>query len=208
VKRAVAVLGAAAVGGGGCAAAASSPSGVSSSGIPAACAGGHTLAQSPQARVYSLNGAVYGCATNPGEPYKLGATTICNYRHRVDHVALAGTVAAYSLDTCGVDSGSTTVYVRRLTNFKLLHTDPATSRSLVEAYGSTPSIVVKADGAVAWIGVNDSILGRGRVIQVRKDDAAGRSLLDSGSGIQQASLKLIGSQLSWFDGGTRHAVLR
>jgi hypothetical protein len=152
---------------------------------------------------------VYGCVLQTGTVWKLGSAGICNVTPCADHFALAGTVVAYGLNRFGIDTGTTTVVVRRLVSGHVVHQDAATSRGVVEGYGSAKSLVVKTDGSDAWIGVDNSIIGHGRVIEVHRHDGRGTALLDSAASIEPASLKLHGSRLTWRDGGaTRQSTLR
>ena len=118
-------------------------------------------------------------------------------------MTVAGELAAYGLERCGVDAGFSNVVVRRLTDGAQLRSLPATTKPLgPESYHSVGSLVLKSDGAVAWIGVGSSILRRGSYAEVHRADRRGQALLDSGAAIDPRSLKLNGSTLSW-----RHANL-
>jgi hypothetical protein len=168
-------------------------------------AGAQIKLSNSRAQVYALSKAIYACDRSTRRTTKLGQTTICNVTARVDNLALAGDVVAYGLDRCGVDTGSTTVVVRRTSDGTRLHSLAAiTGPSLVESYQSINALVVTAKGAVAWIATDSSIIGRGKRIEVH---ANGR-LLDSGPAIKVGSLRLHGSKLSWRDGAkTRTARL-
>jgi hypothetical protein len=159
--------------------------------------------------VYELGKAVYGCANRTGKSYRLGTSGFCVGADRVGPVAVMGYFAAYGVERCGVDSGTAQAVVRRLTDGAVLRTAVATSSFPgPESYQSLGGIVVKADGAVAWIGEARSIIGRGEVIEVHRYDSRGRAELDHGPGIALASLRLHRSQLSWKHAGhTRTATL-
>jgi hypothetical protein len=152
---------------------------------------------------------VYGCADRAGKSYRLGTSGFCTGADRVGPVALSGEVAAYGVQRCGVDTGTAQTVVRRLSDGAVLHTAPATSRFPgAESYQSLTAVVVKADGAVAWIGEARSIIGRGVVIEVHRYDGGGQAQLDHGTGIAARSLRLRGSRLSWLHAGhTRTAIL-
>jgi hypothetical protein len=169
-----------------------------------------TLASSAVARVYSLNQVVYGCSVQRGRSLRLGHASRSITESRVGPVAVAGDVAAYGLSRFGVDTVSSAVEVRRLTDGAVLHDLSAASSVGPEFFQSVGSVVVKTDGAVAWVGSASSIISRGRaVVQVRAADSSGERTLDSGRGIDSGSLRLRGSTLSWRDAGvTRHATLR
>lgn len=169
-----------------------------------------TLASSAQARVYSLNQTVFGCSVAQGRSFRLGHATRSIRESRVGPVAVAGDLAAYAVTRFGVDTVMADVVVRRLTDGALLRDRSATSRVGPESFQSVGSVVLKADGAVAWIGSQTSIIGRGRgIIQVHAASGSSDAVLDSGAGIDPSSLRVNGSTLTWRHGGlTRHATLR
>jgi hypothetical protein len=179
--------------------------GTAAAASPCAPAGAHVKLTDRRAQVYGLGKAIYACDRRTRRTTKLGQATICNLAARVDHVALAGDSVAYGLDRCGVDTGFTTVAVRRVSDGKRLHSFAAvTGPGLVESYQSIDSLIVTPKGAVAWIATDSSIIGHGRRLEVH----ANRRLLDSGPAIAPTSLRLHGSILSWRDGAaTRTAKL-
>ena len=75
--------------------------------------------------------------------------------------------------------------------------DPATTNIGVEGFQSIDSLVVKADGAVAWIATANSIGKPTFVRQLQRLDTRGFAVLDSGRDVNAASLRLHGSRLSW-----------
>jgi len=168
---------------------------------------GHTLVQNGSARVYTLNGGVYACAIPNGVSYHLGSASVCVGTQRAAPVAIAGRLVAYGLEQCGVDTGSTVVVVRRVTNGKRLRSDPAIAGAAgPESYQTVESLVVKRDGSDAWIVVTNSLAGHGSNIEVRAHSKSGPALLDSGFGINPSSLRLRGSKLSWRHGGQRRTA--
>jgi hypothetical protein len=177
----------------------------------ASCApgGARTLASSSSARVYVTAGTVYGCSTHGLRSYVLGSSATCHGSARVATVAVAADLAAFGLERCGVDTGSTVVTVRRLTDDRQLRSFAATTRSLPEAFQSVRSIAIRSTGAVAWIGVVTSIVGHGSVIEVHKADRnRSPALLDSGSAVVPGSLREHGARISWRHGtATRTAPL-
>jgi hypothetical protein len=64
--------------------------------------------------------------------------------------------------------------------------------------GATAAIVVKSDGAVAWIVETRQEEG---TYEVHAVDKAGSRLLASGADIDPSSLALAGSTLYWTQGG-------
>jgi hypothetical protein len=168
-----------------------------------------TLAGDGRVRVYVLGQAVYGCSVARGRSFRLGHVSRSIDESRVAPVAVAGDLAAYGLTRFGVDTVRASVVVRRLTDGTVLKELGATRAVGAEAFESLGSVVVMADGAVAWIGTESSFAaGRRRSIEVHAAGAGGDRVLDSGPGVDPTSLRLHGSRLSWVDGGaTRHATL-
>jgi hypothetical protein len=168
-----------------------------------------TLAAGAQARIYLSNGEVYGCAVGAGHSYRLGTGRPLIREGRVGVIAVAGRYAAYGLSSFGVDMVSARVIVRNLANGAFVHDAPATTRILVESFQSVDSIVVKPDGATAWIAAVASVVSRNRYLEVHRVDARGTALLYSRPGIVSRSLTLHGSTVTWRNGSTsRSATLR
>lgn len=163
-------------------------------------AGSQTMASDRQARVYKLHGTVYGCDRRTGKLSRMGSTSIFRPGEpQIDHVALAGMVVAYGSQVHGVDTGSASVSVRRLSDGKLLQSLAAITGSVgPESVQSIDALVVERTGNVAWIATVTSIIGRGSDMEVHGN----RLLLDSGSGIVASSLRLRGSTVSWRHGST------
>jgi hypothetical protein len=168
-----------------------------------------TLAANGKVRVYALHQVVYGCSVARGRSFRLGHAVRALAQARVGPVAVGGDLAAYGLESFGVDTVSTSVVVRRLTDGTQVKELRATRAVGAEAFQSVGSVVVIADGAVAWIGSEHSIVGHSSAIEVHAAGAGGDRVLDSGPNIDPTSLRRRGSRLSWVDGGaTRHATLR
>jgi hypothetical protein len=125
-------------------------------------------------------------------------------------VALAGVDVAYGVTRSEVDTISAQVVVRRLDDGRTVHDTNATTRALgPEFFESVGAVVVKADGAVAWIATGGSIIRQGRETELDRIDSRGEATLDTGSGIETSSLRLRGSRLSWrHSGASRSATLR
>jgi hypothetical protein len=101
------------------------------------------------------------------------------------------------------------VVVRRLTDGAQLKQFAATNAVGAESFRSVGSIALRPDGAVAWIGSERSIIAHRGATEVHAAGAGGDHVLDSGSGIDPASLRLHGTTLTWVNGGvTRHGTLR
>jgi hypothetical protein len=172
--------------------------------------GAHRLASSPSASVYSIHGAVYGCSEATGRRTRLGRTTSCIGSDLIGRVRVAGVLTAYADSRCGVDTGSASVVVVRLSDGRRLKTDPATTgQALPESYEAVDSLVLKRDRSVAWIARAHSIIRPSSGgVEVHADDRGGKRLLDSGAGIDPGSLRLRGSRITWKHGGaTRSARL-
>lgn len=128
----------------------------------------------------------------------------------IQHETLDGEMVAYEdfVEGCGLNqsqcSGRFLVVVRDLRTGKTLHKVPtgmlATPNPNFVGVGSTTEIVVKADGAVAWI--TEAPLQEG-LYQVHALDKTGSRMLASGRGINADSLALGGSELSWSQDGKR-----
>ena len=172
--------------------------------------GARSLAADRTARVYSWHGAVYGCIDATGQLRKLGGAGVCNRPDgAVAPVALAAATVAYGLERCGVDTGSSTVVVLNLsTGVQRADLPAITLPAGPESYGSVNSLVLRRDGAAAWIASSDSLVGRSTTYEVHRFAGGKSALLDSGGSIAPASLRLAGSLVTWRHGtATRSARL-
>jgi hypothetical protein len=160
-----------------------------------------TLAASAQGRVYASGGSAYGCAAGGHGRIRLGGTRSCIGSSLVGPVTVRGALTAYALKTCGVDTGSTVVNVRRLTDGTQLRSAPAAGPLGPESYTAVSRLVLAKSGSVAWIVSTSSLAAHRRGIEVRRSDARGTALLDSGAAIAIHSLRLTGSTLHWRNGG-------
>lgn len=192
---------------------ATTPTGSSASAVACGPATAKTLAASARARVYEQGNVVYGCAASgsaAARSFRLGNATRALREMRVGPVAVAGDLAAYGLTSFGIDNVRAQVVVRRLTDGAQLQAFPATKAVGAESFESVGAVVLKADGAVAWIAHVTSIGGRGQTTEVHSAPAGETNVvLASGSGIDPSFLHLRGSTVSWRDGAvTRQATLR
>lgn len=93
------------------------------------------------------------------------------------------------------------IFVRDLRTGRVLHKVP-TGTSTVKGWvgvGPIDALVVKSDGAVAWIA---SLVGEGQHgYEVHAVDKTGSRLVASGTSIDPRSLALAGSTLYWTQGG-------
>jgi hypothetical protein len=96
------------------------------------------------------------------------------------------------------------VLVRDLWTGRVIHRLPTgvpkSPRPGLVGAGSTTIIVVKTDGAVAWIAEKPGV-GKGTEYQVHAVDKMGSRLLASGEDVDGSSLALAGSTLYWTQGG-------
>jgi hypothetical protein len=184
--------------------------GANASGVALACgpASARTLAAHATLRVYAVGQTVYACAGG-GRSVRLGNSSVCVRSQLVGPFALAGWLVAYGDETCGVDTGTSRVIVRSLSDGKVRHVFPATSVATgPESYSRVLAVVLRGDGATAWITSSRSLAGN-RAAQVELDafQQGSRSLVDSSAQIRPRSLKLRGMNLTWTDGTTARSYL-
>ena len=169
-------------------------------------ASARTLAVGAQARVYAQSGAAYGCVSGSRRRYLLGHLSVCVNSDRVGPVVVAGRLAAFAVTRCGVDTGSATVVLRRLSDGAGLFSHAAAKPAGPEGFVNVTDIVATASGAVAWIAHASSIVGHRSSTGVFVRRGAGLSQLDSGAGIKAGSLRLSGTSVSWQDGSARRSA--
>jgi hypothetical protein len=181
------------------------------------CSSGHphVIVANAQAQVYEAPESprlpefpgIFGCAYGRQKSYLLGSPPVGGSPSGIGGVtneALAGPIVAYEESLVQPSSGFSSwfVLVRDLRNGRVLHRVPTGTRSLPKpnlvGNGSTTVIVVKRDGAVAWI-VESNISPV--EYEVHALDKTGSRVLASGSGIEPRSLALAGSTLYWMQGG-------
>jgi hypothetical protein len=181
------------------------------------------IARDTQAEVYRLRertigAATYeyrGCVYGSKRSFQLGleaASCGPSGCFVVRHVTLAGTTVAYETELSSsagngeVIKSEWYVVVVDLQSEHMLYRVPTgvpsgeskhLASKLVGA-GETTAIVVRRDGAVAWI--NDTFHTEGR-FEVHALDATGERVLAVGSNIAPSSLALAGSTLYWTQGG-------
>ncbi len=118
-------------------------------------------------------------------------------------LALRGDLAAYGLETCGVDFGGAELVVRRLTDGRRL-LDRAASTTPIgpEGFVRVTALVIARDGSVAWIVSAHSILAHRSLIEVVVFDNRGVRRLDRSQNIAPARLQLQGSRVRWKHGAS------
>ena len=163
-------------------------------------ASARTLAASPRARIYDAAHTVYGCAASGHGRWRLGTDGVCNTTQRIGVAAVSGVAAAYAATSCGVDTGSTQIVVRRLDTGATLATHAAARAAFPESFTSASAVVVEPGGAVAWIGHVTSIVRHSSVTAVYAARGSLVRRLDTGSAIGATSLRLRGTTVSWRHG--------
>ncbi len=156
-----------------------------------------------------------GCAYGSTHRYALGAIPdgSSNGSQGSWQYTLAGTTLAFTEGGCpgALASANSSCWqhltVMNLKNGRRLH---RVSISIAPGCdGQVLRLVLKEDGAVAWIGIND-LEGDCRMgtktLEVHALESAGESLLASGTNISPASLALAGSTVYWMQGETAHSA--
>jgi hypothetical protein len=152
----------------------------------------HVIAADPHAQVYeaernTLN--VYGCAGH-GRSYLLGEVLNKGWHGPdigVSLATLAGTDVAFSEET----ERASLIIVRDLRTGRVLHKlHPGTPPLIRTPDGTATAIVVKSDGAVAWIVGGNFFTPPAPVYEVEAVDKTGRRLLASGVEIDPSRSRL------------------
>lgn len=165
-----------------------------------------TLAASRSARVYAVGRVVYGCAAGGGgRRVALGMTNLCIRSVQVQAVTVSGRLAAFGAESCGVDTGSSVVQVRRLTDGRTLFTHPAANSAGPESYTNVTAIVADRTGDVAWVVHSSSIVRHAQSTAVFAAAGATVHRLDAGSAIDPGSLRLSGTTVRWQNGSRRRS---
>ncbi len=181
----------------------------------------HVLAAGPQAQVYVLSTLgqqgqqeVFACAKGARRSFSLGPPPACDTAGNcvgVETFALAGSVVAFGSTTIIEPTLPSEAAQRRfLVQVRDLRTNrmlriaptglPGQPKPGLTGIGRVRAIVVKSDGAVAWIAADETGAAPG-AYEVGAADAAGLRLLAAGTGIDPGSLALTGSTLSWSQSG-------
>lgn len=189
---------------------------------PSKCPPGHShlITADTQAQVYLRpegsgpsgyeSTEIFGCTYAGKRSYALGGPPGYSSRGggELTHYTLAGSILAYEAygeltfpPPAGFQEWK--VVVENLRTGRVLHKVPTgTSSPGAVGIGPVVSLVVKSDGAVAWI-VENEIPARHvpAEYEVHAVDKTGNRLLASGSDIDPHSLALAGSTLYWTQGG-------
>ncbi|MGD0452829.1 MAG: hypothetical protein ABSB69_04470 [Solirubrobacteraceae bacterium] len=161
--------------------------------------------------------AIRGCARRRVRSYKLGTPPEGHgggggsAGSGIRNLALNGSDVAFEesmTSSEGGEGGSHNewlVVVRDLRNGRVLHKVPTGPTRASDpnniGVGETTAIVVKSDGAVAWIAEAPGFY------EVHALDRTGSRLLASGADIKPRVLGLHGSELYWYQGGKRMSAL-
>ncbi len=192
---------------------------------PATCPPGHShlIAADAQAQLF-----VNAPTSNLSEPFEPEQIFGCAYGHRhvyrlgfpyqasaegavgIRQETLAGPIAAYESSSAEGDNGQGRidwiVVVRDLRSGRVLHKVPTGTavgtpnvpKPTAIGAGPTVAIIVKSDGAVAWL--NHAAPWNG-TYQVHELDKSGNRQVAEGPDIDPSSLALAGSTLYWTQGG-------
>jgi hypothetical protein len=127
----------------------------------------------------------------------------------VPAAAIRGRFLAYGRTRkFGLGTQRATLIVRDLRTHKSVYVRRAVSKKLELV--SFHTVVVRRSGNVAWIASNIVGSEGESVFEVRKHDAGGAALLDSGTGVIPQSLRLTSGGVQWMalGGVVKHAPLR
>jgi hypothetical protein len=158
-----------------------------------------TLAHSAKARIfeYERNGNDYACLYSNGHPRYLSSSE--HYEYRL--VRFAGAYVAFVENVRAIDEHVGVVNLRTGGIYRYAQVRPIENSECPE----TNSLVLKGDGAVAWIATNflssQCPNPPGPVIEVRRHDRRGLQTIETGAGIVLNSLSLSGSSLRWTNTG-------
>lgn len=159
--------------------------------------GTRTLAHSATARIfeYERNGNDYACLYSSGHARYLSVSEHFFYRL----VRFAGPYVAFVQNIAAIDDhvGVLNMRTGHLHNYEEA---PPIEKSIC---AEVNSLVLKSDGAVAWIATNFPTGGcenpPGPIVEVHRHDRRGSAVLAQGPAIDPASLSLGGSLLLWLD---------
>ena len=171
---------------------------------PASCAPSatKTLLKAGPARLYSQGTQLYGCLGS--RRTRLGALrgTVPFPAKRVALYVLSSRFAGTDTANMGVDTFSSTVALFDLRSGARIATAAATTpERRAESFLTVASMVVDANGTLAWIGQRSAIGVPTPTLEVHALNAAGNRLLASGAHISPKSLRLHGETLTWQAGG-------
>ena len=183
---------------------------------PAKCPPGHThlITADTQAQVYQVfspePAEIFGCAYGGKRSYLLGGPPVSDAEGggKQTYYTLGGAVVAFASASFrdfprpGEPRSENYVEVLNLGTGRVLHKVPTgTSSPSRVGFGAVAALLVKSDGAVAWIAGNNLGDEHPTSFEVHAVDKADNRLLASGPEIDPSSLALAGSTLYWTQGG-------
>jgi hypothetical protein len=188
---------------------------------PWICRPGHpnVVAANTRAEVFEvLDGRRFGCVYGQRRPVVLGQADYGSSSGSggSGDYTLAGTTVAFTETFCngalGPSGCSESLKVANLRTGPLLH---QVSVMNARCSGRVLQLVLKDDGAVAWITENSYGGGgaseemgcpyRSEAREVHALDSSGERVLAAGTNIDASSLALAGSTVYWMQGGQPHA---
>jgi uncharacterized protein YycO len=165
--------------------------------VPCRGHGSQTIAATRTARLFTAaDGNDYACLYSAGRAYYLST----DEHYQYEHIHFAGRYVAFVQNVEATDDHVGVMDMRsgRTHNYEIA--TPIDNQVCFDV----GSLVLKADGAVAWIGTNfDSDFCENPPapeIEVRSHDRRGLIVWDRGTSVAAGSLRLRGSQMSWRDG--------
>ncbi len=119
-------------------------------------------------------------------------------------MTVAGRLAAFGAQICGVDTGSRIARVQQLTDGHTLFTHPVVSTAGPESY--TTGTAIAADGTdVAWVAHSSSIVCHAQCTAVYAAAGATVHRLNIASAIVPGSLRLSGHDVRWQSASRRRS---
>ncbi len=121
---------------------------------------------------------------------------------------LAGDILGYSETQFGVDSGTTRVVIADVARRRIIRSIEGgnyVDAGLILSEG-VDSFVLSSTGAVAWIRSRSEHRQLTDVVVYAAPRVGDASVLDKGTSIDPASLRLSGTTISWVDGGARRTA--
>jgi hypothetical protein len=163
-----------------------------------------TIAHSRNARIFEdhHNENDYACLYSNGHPRLLSPSE--HYGYPI--VRFAGPYVAYVPTTRSAREGNIWVM-----NLRTGHKHSYVEVQAIEngICGEAVSLVLKSDGAIAWIARNyleGCPSSPPATVEVRVHDRHGLRILESAPGIVPSSLRLSGSTVSWMNGASTHTA--
>lgn len=177
--------------------------------------GARTLKANRFVRVFKRTrrgyGHAYGCLRSADRAFRLGIVGECQNNDEIRKVEVSGRRAAVGIFSCSLTSAWWRLDLVNLRDGRREYTSNPFSLPPVDdaTYDTLDRIVVTADGAVAWTAARNGAGGVRRAVEVRRRQRGTTNravLLDSGLGIDPASLRRRGRTITWTHGGVRRSA--